>query len=119
MTPMQSPCLTPARPPTGQVPTPQVIPTQFASREAQVQNVEIQTSNADPAQVNAVVHGILTEACAKLAESQVQYASNTFRITVYMLSRTDIGCAQAETPFETIISLDTSGLSAGTYTVIA
>jgi hypothetical protein len=105
----------PAVQPTA-VPTGQVIPTQFASREAQVQSVEVK---ADAAQVSAVVRGILTESCAKLGESQVQREGNTFRITVYVLSRADIGCAQADTPFETTIPLDTAGLSAGTYTVAA
>ncbi|MGE5248899.1 MAG: NBR1-Ig-like domain-containing protein [Bacteroidota bacterium] len=110
-------------PATGAAPvltsTPRIIPTEFSSREAQVQRVEIQTTGNEPAQVNAVVRGLLTEACAKLGESQVEYAGNTFRITVYVLSRTDVGCAQAETPFETTIPLETGGLAAGTYTVIA
>jgi hypothetical protein len=99
--------------------TPQGIQTQTASREAQVQSVEIQVMNNVPVQVNAVVRGNLTESCATLGESQVQYASNTFQITVYAISPTNIGCAQITTRFETTISLNTSGLTAGTYTVIA
>ncbi|HEX9385229.1 MAG TPA: hypothetical protein VF918_02840 [Anaerolineales bacterium] len=38
--------------------TPQLTPTQIVSREAQVQNVEIQITNSTPAQVNTVVRGI-------------------------------------------------------------
>jgi hypothetical protein len=49
----------------------------------------------------------------------VQYTSNTFQITVYAVSRTDIGCAQVTTPFETAIPLDTKNLPAGSYAVIA
>lgn len=75
--------------------------------------------NTDPTQVQANVRGVLTEACAKLGESQVQYTSNTFQITVYAVSRTDIGCAQVTTPFEITIPLDTKDLPAGSYTVIA
>jgi len=100
------------------VPTPQEIQTRVANREAQVQSVEIQIMD-DPPQVNAVVRGNLTESCTTLGESQVQYDSNTIRITVYAVSRSDIGCAQETTPFETTIALDTNGMPDGTYTVVA
>ena len=101
------------------VPMPQEIQTRIASREAQVQSVEIQLMDDDPPQVNAVVRGNLTESCATLSESQVQYDSNTIRITVYAVSRQDIGCAQVTTSFETTIAIDTNGLPDGTYTVVA
>jgi len=116
-------CAAPVNPtaaPTAQTdPTSQTVPTQITSREAQVQSVEIQTLPTDPLQINAVVHGNLTEACATLGESQVQYSSNTIGITVYAISRSDIGCLQVTTPFETTIPLNTSDLPNGTYTVIA
>jgi len=99
--------------------TPQATQPQLTSREAQVQSVEIQTLQTDPLQINAVVHGNLTESCATLGESQIQYSSNTIGITVYVVSRSDIGCAQATTSFETTIPLNTKDLSDGTYTVIA
>jgi len=65
---------------------------QTTSREAQVQNVEVQTSLSNRPQVSAIVRGNLTEPCATLGESQLQYASNTFQITVYVNSPADIGC---------------------------
>jgi len=99
--------------------TPQAIQTQMVSREAQVQSVEIQMTNTTPIQVNAVVRGNLTESCATLAESQMQYDSNTFQITVYTLSPADRGCVQVTSPFETTIALPATDLSAGSYTVIA
>jgi len=100
-------------------PTPQATQPQLTSREAQVQSVEIQILQTDPSQINAVVHGNLTESCATLGESQVQYSSNTIGITVYAVSRSDIGCMQATTPFETTVPLNITNLSNGTYTVIA
>jgi len=111
----------PATPATSNPTTiPSLIPeTQMASREAQVQKVEIQISTANPPQVNAVVSGNLTESCAVLGESQVQYASNAFQITVYAVSPADIGCAQVTTPFESTIPLNIGGLPAGTYNVTA
>ena len=111
-----APALNPTLVPTS---TPQAIQTQTVSREAQVHGVEIQMTNTAPAQVSAVLRGHLTESCAVLGESQVEYAANTFRITVYALSPTDRGCLQTTTPFETTIALDTSELPAGTYTVMA
>jgi len=94
-------------------------PPQLTSREAQVQSVEIQNLNTNPVQINAVVHGNLTESCATLGESQVQYSSNTIGITVYAVSRSDIGCVQSTTPFETTIPLNAKDLPNGTYTVVA
>ena len=111
-----APAINPALVPT---PTPQVFQTQTVSRAAQVHGVEIQMTNTTPAQVNAVVRGHLTESCATLGESQVEYVSNIFQISVYALSAGDRGCVQTTTPFETIIALKTSELPAGTYTVIA
>ena len=100
--------------PPAPTPTPQP-----STREAQVQSVEIHVASTDPLQVNAVVRGTLTEACATLGQGQVQYAANTFRITVYAISPADRGCVQAIAPFETTIPLDSNGLQPGTYTVIA
>ena len=105
-------------------PLPTVMPSatslpETVSREAQVQSVEVQVANSAPLQVNAVVRGVLTESCATLGESQVEYASNTFHITVYALSPGDRGCLQTTTPFETTIPLNIKDLPAGNYTVIA
>lgn len=115
-------CASPINPtvaPTTQaVSTPTAFQTQTISREAQVQNVEIQIANVNPLQVNVIVRGNLTESCATLGDSQVRYESNTIRIAVYAVSPADIGCAQVTTPFETTIALNTNGLSDGTYTVI-
>lgn len=94
-------------------------PAAQVGREAKVRSVEIQVTGTDLADINAVVRGDLTESCATLGESQVEYASNTFRITVYVLSPADRGCAQVITPFETTIPLNTKDLPAGSYTVIA
>lgn len=92
---------------------------QQAAREAQVLSLEIQVTPTRPAQVNAIVRGILGEACARLGETQMSYGSNTFMITLLEISPSDRSCAQITTPFEQTIPLDTSGLPAGEYTVKA
>ncbi len=101
------------------VPTPQETQVQTTAREAQVKSVEIQTTKADPGQVNAIVRGNLTEACATMGDTQMRYANNTFMITLMVNSPNDRGCAQVITPFEQTIPLNTTDLPAGEYTVKA
>lgn len=90
-----------------------------AVRETQVQSVVIQFMQTDPVQVNAIVRGNLTESCAKFGDTQTSYASNTFHIKLLKVSPTDRGCAQVITPYEQTIPLNTTGLTPGTYTVVA
>ena len=106
----------PTKPPAS---TPQQTHTQAGVRMAQVESVEIQIMPTDPIQVNAIVRGSLTEACAKLGSTQLSYESNTFLIALLTTSPTDQGCAQVITPFEQTIPLDTTGLPPGEYTVKA
>jgi hypothetical protein len=104
-------------PATNWTPIPQATQAQTASREVQIESIEVQVLKSDPVQINAVVTGDLTEACAKLGDSQVRYASNTFQITLLAVSPTDRGCAQVTTPFESTFPLNAIDLPAGTYTV--
>ncbi len=99
-------------------PTMQATEVRPAIREAQVQKIEIRMTDTNPVQVNAVVSGNLTESCATLGQSQVQYVPSQFLITIYTQSPADRGCAPSTTPFETTILLDTKDLPAGTYSVV-
>ena len=90
------------------------IPTET---QAQVTSVEIQTENAASGQINAIVHGNLTEACATLGKPQLSYKTQTFMILLPVVSPTDHGCLQSTTTFEQAIPLDIAGLPAGEYTV--
>jgi len=119
LTSCASPVNPAVEPTTRTDPTPQATQPQLTRREAQVQSVEIQILQNAPLQINAVIHGNLTESCATMGDSQVQYSSNTIEITVYAVSRSDIGCMQSTTPFETTVPLNVNDLSNGTYTVIA
>jgi hypothetical protein len=103
------------------IPSPTSQPAQPlpVSREVQVQSVEIEFQEGPPVQVNAIVRGSLTESCAVLGESQVEYAANTFKITIPAISPSDTGCAQVTSPFVTTIPLPAQDLPAGTYTVTA
>ncbi len=92
---------------------------QMRRYEAQTQSVQVQVQEGNPQQASAVVRGILSEACARLDESRVEYSNNTYKITVYATSPTDHGCAAVISPFETTVALDIQGKPAGTYTVTA
>ncbi len=106
--------------PASALDSPTTEPTaQTTTREAQVQSVDIQVTDANPPQVNAVVRGNLSEACATLTPAQVSYSSNVFEIKLYTVSPTDRGCAQVTAPFETTVPLEVQNLGPGTYTVHA
>ena len=98
--------------------TPQVSQPQPTVREAQVQSVEIQFSKTDPKQVNAIVRGNLNDSCTALESSQVSFGSGTYKIQLMAISPSDRGCVQITKPYEQTISLDTSMLTPGIYTVI-
>ncbi len=106
--------------PASALDSPTTEPTaQTTARQAQVQSVDVRLLDTDPPQVNAVVRGNLSEACATLAPAQVSYSFNVFEINLYAVSPTDRGCAQISAPFETTMPLDVRDRPAGTYTVNA
>ncbi len=79
---------------TNPTPVPQTTQTQTASREAQVESVDIEILKSDLVQINAVASVRLPDACTTLGDSQLHYASNTFQITLWTVSPIDRGCAQ-------------------------
>jgi len=107
-------------PPTEIVPaTPQTAITQTTAREAQVVSVEVRYSQMNPNQVNAFVHGNLSDSCSTLLDPQVTFESGTFHVKIMASSPTDRGCIQIITPYEQTFPLDTANLTPGMYTVIA
>ena len=102
---------------TDPTPAPQTTQTLTASREAQVESVDIEILKSDPVQINAVASGKLSDACTTLGDSQLHYAANTFQITLWTVSPTDRGCAQVITHFGSTYALNAIDLQPGTYTV--
>jgi hypothetical protein len=87
---------------------------------AVVQSVEIQILESQPIQVNAVVRGQLPDAgCTILADVTQARVGNTINITLTTTTDPLALCAQALTPFEQVVSLDTSYLSPAPYVVNA
>jgi hypothetical protein len=102
-----------------QVPTAKPAETQLVSSPAQVQAVEVQVLGGDPPLVYAILRGDLSESCATLGPSQVQYSGNTIQISVDVISPADRGCAPASSLFESAVALDVRKLPPGPYTVSA
>jgi len=90
-----------------------------STRDAQVTSIEIQSQQADPTRVNAIVKGKLSDSCSTLQSPQVSFASGNFNIKLTVVSPVDRGCIQIITPFEQTIALDTGDLAPGMYTVNA
>jgi hypothetical protein len=87
---------------------------------AVVQSVEIQVLESQPIQVKAVIRGQLPDAgCTTLANVTQSRDGNTFNIRLTTTTDPLALCAQALTPFEQIISLDTSNLPPAPYEVNA
>jgi len=108
--------------------TPTTTPTPIMTEEspgpvagmAVVQNVDIQILESQPIQVNALIRGQLPDAgCTTLADVSQARDGNTFNITLTTTTDPLALCAQALTPFEQVISLDTNDLEPAPYEVNA
>lgn len=87
---------------------------------AVVQSVEIQILESQPIQVNALILGQLPDAgCTTLVDVTQARDGNTFNITLTTTTDPLALCAQALTPFEQVVSLDTKDLSPAPYVVNA
>ena len=109
-------------------PTPKPIPVPIMTEEspgpvagmAVVQSVDIQILESQPIQVNVLVRGQLPDAgCTTLADVTQVRDGNTFNITLTTTTDPLALCAQALTPFEQVILLETSDLPPAPYEVNA
>jgi len=87
---------------------------------AVVQSVEVQILESMPLQVNAIIRGQLPDAdCTTISTVEQMREGNTFHITLTTTTDPLTLCAQALTPFEQVIRLDTSNLPPAPYVVNA
>ena len=87
---------------------------------AVVQSVEVQILESMPLQVNAIIRGQLPDAgCTTISTVDQMREGNTFHITLTTTTDPLALCAQALTPFEQVIRLDTSNLPPAPYVVNA
>lgn len=108
--------------PTTVSPTPPPIMTEEPAAPikgmAVVQSVDIQILESQPLQVNAVIRGQLPDAgCTTIDSVEQTFAGSTFTITLTTTTDPLALCAQALTPFEEVVLLETDNLSPAPYTV--
>jgi uncharacterized protein YraI len=85
-----------------------------------VQSMEVQTLGVNPVQVNAVIRGQLPDAgCTTISSINQVRDGNTFQITLTTTTDPLALCAQALTPFEEVVRLDTTNLPPAPYVVNA
>ncbi len=88
--------------------------------DALVESVSVVILESFPVQVQATVSGSLPDGCTELDEISVEQQDQIFILTlVTRVPEGDLACTEALVPFEETVILDVSGLSAGTYTVVA
>ncbi len=81
-----------------------------------VERVDVQVLESFPVQVQAVVHGSLSDSCTEIGEISQTREGNTVTVTIGANRPADAICAQVLEPFEQVIPLD--GLfPPGTYVV--
>lgn len=110
--------------PTTATPMPPAIVTEApvipVTGVAVVQSVEVQMLGINPVHVNAVVRGQLPDAgCTSISTVDQMRDNNTFNITLTTTTDPLALCAQALTPFEEVVRLDTNNLPPAPYVVNA
>ncbi|MEQ8407419.1 MAG: hypothetical protein RKH07_03995 [Gammaproteobacteria bacterium] len=85
---------------------------------ASVESATVNVMESLPVQVSVTISGTKSIPCIDLLTPAVVYADNTFNV---VLAVSELGpaetCIQVTEPFETTVTLDVTGLSAGTYSV--
>lgn len=106
-------------------PLPQPTPTTPASAGnmtpgvAPVDSITINTLESNPVQIQAVIKGNLATPCVTIKDVTQTRDGNTITLTVNTLTKADEVCIDVIQPYEQTVTIDTAGLTAGTYTVVS
>jgi inhibitor of cysteine peptidase len=85
---------------------------------ATIKDLVIDMLDDNPDKVKVTIIGSLKDPCTELEEIEYELEDTTFTIIVKTSREADTMCnSQAEVPFEEVIDIDISGLSAGEYSV--
>jgi inhibitor of cysteine peptidase len=99
---------------------PGATPTGIGIRgQAKVDSVEVKVTGSAPnAKVQVVARGTLPDGCTKITDISQKRDGNTFTVTLGTYRAPNVMCIQVITPYIETVDLDTTGLTAGTYTVV-
>jgi inhibitor of cysteine peptidase len=95
--------------------------TDMIMGQAQVRTLAIEMGKIFPVQVRAMIAGDLPDACTNLATPRVDIDVARKQFTIVMLTERPATavCTQAIVPYTRTVTLATTGMPAGNYTVIA
>jgi hypothetical protein len=84
---------------------------------APVEDVRVELISNDPLQIQATVTGYLPDGCTELGDMTQEWQGDTLVVTLTTQRPVGMACITMIAPYEQVIPLDVSGMSAGTYTV--
>ncbi len=84
-----------------------------------VVSIEVAVSDGTPARVNAVVRGVVRDACTHIDSVRQSLDGDVFSLRLTTRRALADTCGDAETPFEATIPLVVRGLQPGVYEVDA
>jgi hypothetical protein len=84
---------------------------------APVETVQVEVIGTDPLQAQATVTGYLPDGCTELGEMTQEWQGDTLVVTLTTQRPAGMACITMITPYEQVIPLDVSGISAGNYMV--
>jgi inhibitor of cysteine peptidase len=82
-----------------------------------IESVFVVYPPAWPEEIQVVVNGFLPDGCTKIYMINPVRYENIYTITIYTIKEVGVECTLALVPFEETITLDTSELSSGNYSV--
>ncbi|MFN2222305.1 MAG: GerMN domain-containing protein [Candidatus Promineifilaceae bacterium] len=100
-------------------PAPAGEPDEQALGQAYIGSLRLSVLESFPVRVQAHIGGDLSDGCTNIAGVGVGRDGQTFRIQVVATRDPAAVCTQALVPFERTVELETRGLAAGAYTVVA
>jgi len=82
-----------------------------------IESVLVVYPPAWPEEIQVVVNGVLPDGCTKIYMIKPVRYENIYTIMIYTIKEVGVECTLALVPFEETITLDTSELSSGNYSV--
>ena len=102
--------------PTPELPSAHLLPIRLGWGEAQIEALRIVRAEGYPQWVNILASGTLSHACQSINEVRSGYEDQIFTVLLDLTPQVP-NCDPLNKKFETLIPLQTTGLSAGWYTV--
>lgn len=86
---------------------------------ADIESLEILTTDSVPVQISVRLRGVLPEGCAEIDNVIVEQDGDVFDVAVITVREPGQTCTGDQASFEETVPLDITGLEPGSYTVVA